>query len=495
MPQWPQKSNNGTSTAAASSAATVIYNDKTKTRTSPNNSSTPVLIIHVGPPKTGSTTLQCTLESLRPELERDGIAYIGRPECQGMDISTELKKEFKLFESAFVTGYDCHRRLVVDAEKNAETSGDGDSRRGENSNAGTTCWDEFLRHLNGYRNESKNVVFSDEAMSNRITLSFGYRPGLPYPWRALESALLGWDVKILIVHRPLYDYLHSVYVEQYKYGPNKVKLRRWFNGGGGESGDNNRCPSQKGRKTPRPFDDDAPPNEVTISRLLDRKQKLYPTPALVYETFRERGYETILVDMMMMSKEGQEGDFISRIICDHLPGTFHACKALSGEHSDTQEKLMEGDQIKLDNNSDAFETKRKTITAMNPSLSLHYDHIAVEACRRGLIDGETISRETAQRAIRERQERELKLAPNDFPLICPDGAILREILSQSLEHERRLRNFTAEGETVRWGPDEESSLEEQFWRTVNDKKKFCAVDSKRVVEDKNWIEFFSTIDK
>ena len=41
----------------------------------------PTLIIHIGPPKTGSTTLQCTLESLRPQLEKDNIVYIGRPEC------------------------------------------------------------------------------------------------------------------------------------------------------------------------------------------------------------------------------------------------------------------------------------------------------------------------------------------------------------------------------------------------------------------------------
>ena len=44
---------------------------------------------------------------------------------------------------------------------------------------------------------------------------------------------MGWGVNILIVHRPLFDYLYSVYVEQYKYGPAKVRLRRWFNDGDG----------------------------------------------------------------------------------------------------------------------------------------------------------------------------------------------------------------------------------------------------------------------
>jgi hypothetical protein len=57
--------------------------------------------------------LQCTLESLRPDLEKDVIAYIGRPECQGMNINIDkkYKREFNLFSTALVTGFECHEQL------------------------------------------------------------------------------------------------------------------------------------------------------------------------------------------------------------------------------------------------------------------------------------------------------------------------------------------------------------------------------------------------
>jgi len=73
----------------------------------------PIFILHIGPPKTGSTTLQCELESLRIELAKDGYHYIGRPECPGsvVDIKQMHKNQFRIFAKALVTSYDCHRQL------------------------------------------------------------------------------------------------------------------------------------------------------------------------------------------------------------------------------------------------------------------------------------------------------------------------------------------------------------------------------------------------
>jgi len=37
----------------------------------------PQLILHIGPPKTGSTYIQCALHKYRPELEKDGFIFVG----------------------------------------------------------------------------------------------------------------------------------------------------------------------------------------------------------------------------------------------------------------------------------------------------------------------------------------------------------------------------------------------------------------------------------
>lgn len=423
--------------------------------TSQSTTIKPVLILHVGPPKTGSTSLQCMLESLRSELEKDGIAYIGRPECRGMNIHYRHKKLFRLFSAALVTGYDCHRQL--NGLEGNHTDG---------VQVLPSCWDDFTDQLESYRQAGTNVIFSDEAMSNRVVRSQGYRPSVPYPWTALKSTLegMGWDVRVLIVHRPLYDYLPSVYIEQYKEGPAKRKLNQWFGGGDGHGNDREICPSQGGRAVPRPFDTDT--HEITIARLLNKQQEwpLYPTPAQVYELFRDHGFTIILVDMMehVTGTNGKDLNMIQHIICDKIPGTTHTCNAVDVWNAENKE--------------------------LNPSLSLHYDFIAVEACHKGLLNGTLVSRDVARHAIQRRQEHDLGLSPNDFALVCPDDETLMNILRVSLDHERRLR-------TSQWDQYKESRHKERFWKVTREKKKCCNVDSKEVVKDESWIEFFSTIDK
>ena len=440
------------------------------------NISKPVFILHVGPPKTGSTTLQCTLERLRQALEKDNIVYIGRPECQDLKIDIDHKRTFKLFENALVNGFNCHKELIDMEKSNMENMYDSNM---DVLISFPSCWNEFLQQLEKYFIDGKNVIFSDEAMSNRIALSRQYKPNIPYPWKSLKSALetMKWNVKVLIVHRPLYDYLPSVYIDQFKYGHGKIRLQRWFNTGK----DGDKCPSQNGREIPRPFQTEG--NEITIARLLKTGQNLYPTPAQIYQIVQNHGLQLILVDMM--SKPNGK-DFIERIICDKFPGTGHTCNEL-GDHKKSTNTKMEQD----DSSSNISKSER-----WNKSPSLFYDFVAVQACQKGLIDGNTISRVLAQRAIESRLENELNLSPNDFPLECPNDHVMENILNKSIEHERIIRNHncqTNDCDEYHWNLNEETRHKEQFWDTVRTKKKFCTVDSKRVIADIEWVNFFRAI--
>jgi len=286
-----------------------------------------------------------------------------------------------------------------------------------------------------------------------MTRTWQYRPNIPYPWEALKLALRGWDVRVLIVHRPLYDYIPSVYTDQYKVGPNKRKLKLWHGGG--------KCIDQGGKFIPAPFVLN-PPNDVriTMATLFKADQTLFPSPAQIYELIREHGFEILLVDMNEISSNGE--NFINEIVCRRVPGLVSTCKALR----QTQVGKNKGPR--------------------NPSLPLHYDFVAVEACQSGLINGTLVSREEVRNAMQRRQEEELGLGSNALPLDCPGEDLMVKILKISTEHEQRLRDKD-------WSNETKGLHEIGFRKAAGEGRKFCSVNATRVLEDETWRRFFFSL--
>lgn len=406
----------------------------------------PLFIIHVGPPKTGSTTLQCTLESLRDKIEADKFAYIGRPECIGLNIDYERRREFRMFSQALVTDYQCHIALQDVTNNNTNTT-----------EQPFQCWKEFIEKVENYKRHNRNVLFSDEAMSNRIARTYSYRPTVPYPWNALESVLQGWDVRFLTLHRPFYDFLPSVYNEIYKLGPGKRRLKLWHKSNDSED----KCIDQGGKIVPKPFDVDE--YVFTIANLMEPGQTLYPTPVQIYQILQNRTSKIMLVDLDYKGK-GSEDDFISHIVCEKLPGLQNTCLGLR-------------EMRRHDNDS----TKQR-----NPSIPLHYDLIAAEACKRGVVNGSTVSRNFVRDSARQYHEEINGRTANDLALECPDKSTLQKILDISLDHERIFRG-------KEWREENETQAINKFWAAANEKKKFCTVDSKSVIENKGWKEFLKAL--
>ncbi len=53
------------------------YNSTLTEVTATTKGKKPQLIFHIGPPKTGSTYIQCALYKHRSELEKDGFIFVG----------------------------------------------------------------------------------------------------------------------------------------------------------------------------------------------------------------------------------------------------------------------------------------------------------------------------------------------------------------------------------------------------------------------------------
>lgn len=159
-------------------------------------------ILHVGPPKTATTTLQeemGTLASLQT-LAQDGYLYIGRDSRY-----TDKKEEYgmkiyrKLMDSA------CHVQVHSARQKNASTTPD--------------CWQDFVNELE--KIQGMNIIASDE--------TFGFIDSKVYwDWQAIRETLsLKFNFKAVVSYRRFYTWLVSVYSQQQR---ESMYVRRTWNG-------------------------------------------------------------------------------------------------------------------------------------------------------------------------------------------------------------------------------------------------------------------------
>ena len=113
----------------------------------------------------------------------------------------------------------------------------------------------------------------------------------------------------------------------------------------------------------------------------------------------------MLVDQDHFYGGKSEDDFISHIVCDNIPGLKNTCLGLKD----------------MKRNQSGDSTKRR-----NPSIPLHYDLIAAEACKTGIVNGSSISRNFVRNAARQYHEENNGGVANALPLDCPDENILQK---------------------------------------------------------------------
>lgn len=156
----------------------------------------PSLFIHIGPPKTATTTIQWALRNW--SLTEDNIIFY--------DDHTRLAR--------LVYNNSCHREM-------------SNARIANRSVASVTCAQQ-LSHLfqkTRRRNQgSPKVVISHEALS------------LPHKtkvdWIALQELLNDWDISVLVMYRRYFEWLPSSRQQTDRWTPMKPRLGRWPSQGG-----------------------------------------------------------------------------------------------------------------------------------------------------------------------------------------------------------------------------------------------------------------------
>jgi hypothetical protein len=147
----------------------------------------------------------------------------------------------------------------------------------------------------------------------------------------------------------------------------------------------------------------------------------------------------------------------SNFLCEILPNAPNTCQASLNQ---TEEKNA------------------------NPSKSLDYQLIAVDAVDRGLLEQSKFNRTRVVQYLEQYHKEKLESRP--LPLECMDQVSLEALLAESMRLERELV------------PDFYAAHEEQhrknFWNAAA-KNKFCSVNTTAVLIDPDWLSLFCAIRK
>jgi hypothetical protein len=250
-----------------------------------DNKKKPVFIMHIGPRKTGTTTIQCSLPKLL--LEEDGFLFLGKvSDCYILYKELQKKKDF--------INIDDLSYFFIKHFSNNETYCDDTCLQ-------TLRTEHFSRKLIQVLDNAKqrglDVVMSDEGYMDQLA-------GIP----AFREVLKGWHVKVVGVYRRYYQWVPSSYNSKHKplwKRKDRAALHQWP---GVEKGETIPTLSNVLAGTLAEDDRKAPWGEFVLEKI--------HTMASIYP------------DVTVINMHDPNG-LLHKFVCDVMQAN-HSCKALQG---------------------------------------------------------------------------------------------------------------------------------------------------------------------
>jgi len=175
-----------------------------KNEISIQNKTKPKLVLHVGPRKTATTTIQMGVLYME---QTHRVAGVPTPKQDAVD-SFFLADNYKIVWH----GWEATERIIIECFQKL----DPDSAKDECNH---DLWNDVLAKFDAAYDQGHNVIMSEEA--------FSIVPRTEEVKQLLQKLKDKWDVHILIVHRPLDSWLPSMYAE--------YRLKGLFKKGSSES--------------------------------------------------------------------------------------------------------------------------------------------------------------------------------------------------------------------------------------------------------------------
>ena len=302
--------------------------------------------------------------------------------------------------------------------------------------APNSCLEDLTGGLKRFAGHGKNVILSDEVFSLRAIEKDPLKaPIIESMFLFLVDMLESWDVQVVTVYRRYYEWSMSVYNHLNKHTKSRKLGKKWP----GKEG---------GREVIYPV-------HWFEANGNFKGQSFYPyTNDAKFKDF---------FPVTVLNIHG-EIDVSEQFICHALDNANHACRSIRSTTSYTEEA-----------------------STRNPSVSLNYDMLAIEAHRLKLLkDG--LQREKVGNVARYFHENITRRENDDFDFMtCIPRHLLDNILNKSIDRERE--NFP----DLLGSKMSENRLKNDFEEFVKSGR-FCNVDTKQLIKkDLKWHSFFTSL--
>lgn len=257
-----------------------------------NKRDKPYLVVHVGPPKTGTSTLQAAFRS----MSMQGIL--------AQDIFTYNKN---IISKIMDRG--CHQQLAEQRKIHNETNNDAILLdRLQN----VKCWNKTLEILEPFRKSKTNIMYSYEAFSfhsNRISTERGYSM---VDWLSLHLTLCkDWNFVFVFSYRRYPEWIFSAYKQINRWTNSKPRMNKWPGMGGKRLQSVDPLPSSRKTMLSIPY---------RYANSLKQEMQRHPE------------ISTVVFNMHL------EQGLASTFFCDILPNAPHSCqRSLQQDQEQTTE--------------------------------------------------------------------------------------------------------------------------------------------------------------
>jgi hypothetical protein len=343
------------------------------------NQQRPFFILHVGPPKTATTSLQYSLTNYRDVLERDGFFYLG----QIMRDETNMWKH--------VHGE------ILDILKNRACMQSVNRARVLDAEVYPLCWQRLRQLLEFHAEKNESIILSEENFAIKYADMLPPLNRTAVDWIALAELLDYLDVQPLVVvgYRRLCEIMPSARQQWDHWSRSNRRLNLW--------------PAHGGRSLEPLF-----PGILNDTRLGD-DYVAYKIPGTIQWSNTDHLLKTIGPYIPIRLLNMHEPETIrTNLICHVLPYAPEACR-----------------QSQLDD-------ARDPAKHYNKQVSNFYDALATAAADRKWLDVKKHVRHEVVLATQEYYEGKMQGNPLDLPLICPPDDQLQVLLERSLVKESQL---------------------------------------------------------
>ena len=466
----------------------------TQTQTQRQEQQRPTLTLHVGPPKTATTSIQCGLHHWSDQLAvEDSIYYIGKP-CPKMG-SVLPNNE---------TTLNGHKLLMCLIDGNTHCGG----------------YDEFHTRLRRHKSLDHDVVYSNEGFANHLVDD-------DVAWDALKRLLDGWNVRVVIGYRHYFEWIRSLYYQQtlnkkfYKLnwpGQNGVgrphpsfltyldyHLTRYetndlsVDGGHSAHSYGHHLTLSTYKKYAKHFDDIQVLDLYTSTSSSSTPSTTTTSTAATEETLSDNSH-----------------DIITQFVCHMIPNAIKTCGRIKKEwtvsNSIPSSSTVTGVDIagnqNNNNNNNNNNSPSGTSTKIQRRASKSFDaqRIAEAAYEIGYID-KSMSKEKIVKQI----EKELSRwsmgdqnnsstptqPPHDF-LSCPSQSLERRLIDASIQFEKNIRDLASQSSVSFFNEDDWETVRQRhlslFEKAKRDRR-FCEVDTEKLLSEKEWNTFLRQLGK